>query len=83
VRPGDDFNQRAKWTDVLEPHGWTHVYQKGDVDHWAKPGKQHRGWSATSNHGGSDLLYVFTTSTEFDSERSYSKFGAYYRPEPQ
>jgi hypothetical protein len=22
-RPGDDFNARGKWADILTPHGWT------------------------------------------------------------
>src|SRR2546426_8460682 len=22
-RPGDDFNARADWADILRPHGWT------------------------------------------------------------
>ena len=35
------------------------------------------GISATTNHGGSDLLYVFITSTEFAAEKSYSRFEAY------
>src|SRR5205823_2198294 len=41
-----------------------------------RPGKG-RDWSATTNHGGYDLLYVFSTSTVFDAERGYSKFAAY------
>jgi archaellum biogenesis ATPase FlaH len=33
--------------------------------------------SATTNYGGADLLYVFSSSTEFDADKSYSKFAAY------
>lgn len=75
-RPGDDFNARADWADVLEPAGWTFVFARGDTSYWRRPGKD-RGVSATTNHAGSNLLYVFSTSTTFDSERGYSKFGAY------
>ena len=32
---------------------------------------------ATTNYGGSDLLYVFSSSTVFDADVSYSKFAAY------
>jgi hypothetical protein len=77
IRPGDDYNQRTSWPDVLEPHGWRFVKSKGETDYWAKPGKQHRGWSATTNHDGSDLLYVFSTSTQFDADRAYSRFAVY------
>ena len=43
---------------------------------WRRPGKSF-GHSATTNHQGSDLLYVFSTSTPFAAERGYDKFGAY------
>jgi putative DNA primase/helicase len=72
----DDFNLRAKWEDVLEPHEWVVVGQSGDVTHWRRPGK-HDGVSATTNYAGLDLLHVFTSSSEFESERSYSKYAAY------
>jgi hypothetical protein len=39
--------------------------------------------SATTNYRGSDLLKVFSTSTEFDIERTYDKFAAYVRLEHQ
>lgn len=76
TRPGDSFNERAAWTDILEPHGWTRVAQHGDETFWKRPGSENK-WSATTNYRGSDLLYVFTTSTTFNSERAYSKFAAY------
>lgn len=76
LRPGDDFNQRATWAEVLEPHGWKRVFARAGVTYWRRPGKT-TGISATTNHAGSDLLYVFSTSTAFDSERGYSKFSAY------
>jgi hypothetical protein len=76
VRPGDDFNARATWSEILEPHGWVWVEDHGEESFWRRPGSDNR-WSATTNYKGSDLLYVFTTSTIFDPERSYSKFVAY------
>jgi len=76
TRPGDDFNARATWPEVLEPHGWEQVFERNDVTYWRRPGKTH-GLSATTNHGGSDLLYVFTSSTPFDADKSYRKFAAY------
>jgi hypothetical protein len=76
--PGDEFNERTDWADILVPAGWTHVATRGGTRYWRRPGKN-VGFSASTGFGdmGLDLLYVFTTSTVFESERSYSKFGAY------
>jgi hypothetical protein len=76
-RPGDCYNRGASWTEVLEPHGWRALYIRDGVGYWQRPGKQGPAISATTNYGGSDLLYVFTTSTPFEAGRAYSKFAAY------
>ncbi len=76
-RPGDDYNRRGtQWTGLLEPFGWVRVIEQNGTTYWRRPGKT-SGISATTNHAGSDLLWVFSTSTEFEAERSYDKFGAY------
>ena len=71
--PGDDFNERGEWKDILK--GWKVVYEANGVTYWRRPGKD-IGISASTGHVG-DNLYVFTTSTSFESQRSYSKFGAF------
>ena len=76
-RPGDEYNRRTAWGAVLEPHDWRQVYSRGDTTHWRRPGKSDPGISATTNHAGSDRLYVFSSSTAFEPERSYDKFAAY------
>jgi hypothetical protein len=76
TRPGDDFNRRMTWPAVLDPRGWRHVYDRGEVSVWRRPGKT-EGISATTNYGGSDLFYPFTSSSEFDPDTSYSKFAVY------
>jgi hypothetical protein len=73
-RPGDDFNARATWAEVLS--GWTLVYERAGVSYWRRPGKS-VGISATTNYKDSDLLYVFTTSSEFDADKAYDRFAAY------
>jgi hypothetical protein len=75
--PGTIFNERATWPDILEPRGWTWVKCIGMEDFWRRPGKEGPGVSATTNYAGSDLLYVFSTSTIFEAGRGYSKFAAY------
>jgi AAA domain len=80
-RPGDDFNQRAPWADILQPHGWILEFERAGVGYWRRPGKSEQGHSATTgfcNTNGKDLLYVFSTNcAPFESERTYSKFAAF------
>ena len=75
-RPGDHFNAESTWSDVLSPAGWKEMYTRDGVIYWQRPGKT-VGASATTNYADTDLLYVFTSSTEFDPNTAYSKFGAY------
>lgn len=75
-RPGDWFNRTATWAEVLEPHGWTWVFEHNGEAYWRRPGKAH-GQSATTNYAGNDTLKVFSSSTEFDTETTYTKFAAF------
>src|SRR5262249_42960063 len=75
--PGDDFNARADWSDILTPHGWSFAGTFGDETRWCRPGKS-GGVSATTNHQGSNLLHVFSSNAEpFEADRSYTRFAAY------
>ena len=77
LSPGDDYNAKVSWNQILEPLGWTKLYSTRDgVTAWRRPGKT-EGISATTNHGGTDKFYCFTTSSIFDGNTSYSKFAAY------
>jgi hypothetical protein len=76
-RPGDLFAQAVEWSDVLIPHGWRKIGQRGEVGLWCRPGKK-RGLSATTGWQGTDLLYCFSSNAwPFEPERGYSKFTAY------
>lgn len=79
TRPGDDYNQRATWGDILTPLGWTRTKHFGGTTYgWTRPGKTARdGISATTGRNDGDNLYVFSSSTEFEIETPYSKFAAY------
>lgn len=77
TRPGDDYEQRTTWAEILEPAGWTAIYTAGSTTYWRRPGKN-IGISATTGHATDrDRLYVFTTSTDFEPEIPYTKFGAW------
>lgn len=75
-KPGNDYCNRTSWQEILEPHGWHAVYQRGSITYWRRPGKR-IGVSASTNYADSDLLYVWSTSTEFEALRGYNKFSAY------
>jgi hypothetical protein len=77
LTPGDDYNAKVTWEQILEPLGWKRVYtNKAGVTSWRRPGKS-EGISATTNHAGNDKFYVFSSSTQFEAERSYSKFAVF------
>ncbi|MEU0691942.1 phage/plasmid primase, P4 family [Streptomyces uncialis] len=78
LTPGDDFEQRTTWADILQPHGWRLLFTSGQTHYWQRPGKSGKEPSATTGRAmDRDRLYVFTTSTEFVPERPYTKFGAH------
>jgi hypothetical protein len=73
--PGEDFEQRATWEEILEPHGWTKDRTVGEEIHWTRPGKD-GGTSATTGHNAG--LHVFTSSAPpFGANENYSKFAVY------
>lgn len=78
LSPGNDFIGRTKWADVLA--GWSMAYRHGQTEFWRRPGKAF-GHSATVNHTGTDRLHVFSSSTEFEPNVSYSRFAAYAKIE--
>jgi hypothetical protein len=82
LKPGEDFDQRGRWEDVLTPHGWT-VVSGGTAGErrWRRPGKD-RGWSATTGKctgsDGTDLFHVFSSSVSpLEAGQSYGKFRTY------
>lgn len=83
-RPGDDFNARATWGEILEPKGWTQTRLAGDKVFWLRPNNDgadspSSSQSASTGYCG-DRLYVFSTSAyPFEAEETYSKFDAYCR----
>lgn len=78
IRPGDGYNEKVDWPDVLEPHGWVADSTSGEVTQWIKPHSSNPGTHASTNFAGSDLFYCFSSCAfPFEGGRSYTKFAAY------
>lgn len=82
LRPGDDYNARGVWDDLLSSTGAEPVIRRGDEVLWRRPGKDGRTWSASTGHcrtpAGQPLLHVFTSSwPPFLPGKTYSLFAAY------
>ncbi len=77
ITPGDDFENRTDWAQILTPHGWTLAFHRGNTRYWTRPGKTHGISATTGNANDRDRLYVFTSSTDFQPETPYTKLGAY------
>lgn len=76
VRPGEDFEARADWADILRGV-FRPLITRGSTTYW--------GWAdgvggvkaTTGRDPEKDRLYVFATGSEFTADTPYSKFGAY------
>lgn len=74
LRPGDDFNVRGSWLDLLPQHGWKiHRVVNGREIHWTRPGKDFGISATTGRDPSADRLYVFSTSTEFEARTPINK----------
>jgi putative DNA primase/helicase len=77
LTPGDDYENKTDWKDILVPAGWSLVYQSGRSRYWRRPGKNAGISASTGRADDRDRLFVFTSSTEFEQETPYTKFGAF------
>ncbi len=80
-RPGDDFEVRVAWSDILIPRGWEVYTATEEVTSWTRPGKN-TGVSASTGHcrteSGNDLMYVFSTAaTPLEADKAYTRFAVY------
>jgi putative DNA primase/helicase len=75
-RPGDAWAKQTSWKEILEPHGWAYIRTDKDITYWRRPGKN-RGVSAATGWSEADTLKVYSTSTVFDADTTYTKFAAY------
>ncbi|MCR5413636.1 MAG: bifunctional DNA primase/polymerase [Kiritimatiellae bacterium] len=72
--PWGDYNARGDIAALLERHGWKRT-QKGENEHWERPGKDENSTSATWN---GKVFYVFSSNAApFAPEKGYGKFQVY------
>ncbi len=87
VSPGDSFNAKSAWAEIIEPFGWVSCGESAGIKRWRRPGKA-TGISATTgilSKTGNELFTVFSTNAyPFEGVGAngrtgvtYSKFGAY------
>ena len=76
LTPWDDYNSKCDVVALLEKHGWTWIETKGDRDYLKRPGKTDSHISA-DYHKGLNLFKVFSTSTEFETNKGYKPFAVY------
>jgi hypothetical protein len=77
-RPGDRYNAKADWRDILEPHDWRIQSTRGDTTYWTKPLARRGEVHATTGYKGVDVLHVFSTDAQpFTAGECYNKFAAF------
>ena len=74
--PFKDYNSRGDAVTLLERNGWTVVSQQGDRINLKRPGDTQAKTSG-NYHLGHRKLWIFSTSTEFNPEKSYSPADVY------
>lgn len=72
----DDYNTRGDIPQVLEDNDWKFVEQQGQNMRYKRPGTTDSRTSADW-HTEKRLLYVFTSSTEFDINKGYNAVQVY------
>lgn len=77
--PGDDFDRRADWHDLLTRNGWRFLFERAGVGYWQRPDKDGPGHSATLGYckakDGTPLLRVFSSNADpFEDGKAYGPF---------
>src|SRR5487761_99076 len=73
----NDYASRTTWAEILIPHGWVLLRSDTSDQSWEPPGRSGRQTSGAARAHEYGPLTVFTTSTEFEAWKQYSKFDAY------
>lgn len=78
--PGDDWGNIVDFPKYLESYGWAICGAHDEIVYLRRPGKD-SGVSATWNFGGYKRLWIFSSSTEFQSEKMLKPFHLYSKYE--
>lgn len=76
VSPFDDYNERGDVVALLESHGWLKGKQRGQKTMFLRPGQTTSQTSGNFDHER-NWFSVFTTSTEFEPEKSYLPYAVF------
>lgn len=74
--PFDAFNKRGSVNEVLLSHGWTIAFERGEKTFYKRPGDTKAKTSGNFN-SEKNLFSVFTTSSEFESQKGYTPVAVY------
>lgn len=76
LTPSEDYDQRGDVVALLQNHGWTTVGRKGSKIILRRPG-QTTAKSSGNFDEESNRFSVFTTSTEFESQKPYKPYAVF------
>jgi hypothetical protein len=76
ITPLDDYNQRGPVIELLESYGWTVSSITGDAFYLKRPNGGSHEHHATFGYIP-NTFFCFSTSTEFESEKPYSRCAVY------
>ncbi|MET9965428.1 hypothetical protein ABZZ80_05755, partial [Streptomyces sp. NPDC006356] len=76
MRPGEDYNVRADWAKILSGI-FRPLVTRGHTIYWGWADGTRGVKATTGRDPEADRLWVFTTSSEFQADVPYSKFGAF------
>ena len=71
------FNDSHSCSDLLEKAGWKFKYSRGGNDHYVRPGKSLNEGIGAGYQPSSNLVRIFTTSSEFEGDKTYNPFQTY------
>ncbi len=77
LQPGEDYGNRGDVVELLKRHGWSEAQKQSSEQVYLKrPGDTKSKYGGVYHHE-KQSFYVFTTSSEFNPNESYSPMGVY------
>lgn len=76
LSPWEDYNQRGDVIGLLQRHGWKVVKETGERIYLLRPGETDSRYSGNF-HTRLRVLWVFSSSTEFRTDKGYSPYQVY------